>query len=123
MLKSAFQGLTILALLVVSGYFLWKLGLVAYERYELQRAINEAKAEVAKLEQSNGELQKLLAQLGNQEFLTLKLKEELNVKEAGEHVAIVKPKPETKLTPAQAQESQALDTGYWPKWWKLFFAQ
>jgi len=118
MLKSILSTIVIGVLLAAIGYLASKVGLAAYNRYLVQLEINKAKAQVMQLEGSNDELKQLVAQLGNKEFLTLKLKEQLNVKEPGEKVAIIKndPQPEISQPPTVIK-----NYGFWPKWWDLFF--
>ena len=120
MLQSVLQKLILVVLMVAVGYLATKLGVAAYERYSIQREINKSKAQVEELQKSNDELKRLIAQLGNREFLTLRVKEELNVKEPGEKVAIVKKDPEPEVR--QEGVITESNTGYLPHWWDLFFA-
>lgn len=120
MLQSILQKLFIVVLLIMVGYIGTKLGVAAYDRYQVQREINKAKAQVAELQKSNDELKRLIAQLGNREFLTLKVKEELNVKEPGEKVAIVKKDPQPEVTKGELIPEK--NAGHLRKWWDLFFA-
>lgn len=119
MLKSILQKLLIVILIGLVASIGSKLGIAAYERYQVQLEINKAQAQVADLQKSNDELKRLISQLGNKEFLTLKIKEELNVKEAGEKIAIIKKNPQPEVTqPALIPEK---NSGYLRQWWDLFF--
>jgi cell division protein FtsB len=116
--KRILQKLAIVALLVLVGYLLVRVGTVAYERYTLQLSIDKAKSQVEELQKSNEELKELLAQLGNQEFLTLTVKEKLNVKGPDEQVAIIK---DTRSEQADTETGQE-EREFWREWWDLFFA-
>lgn len=119
MLQSLIQKTVILLLLLATGYLGTKVGVAAYERYQVQVEINRAKAQAGELQKSNKELKRLIAQLGNKEFLMLRVKEELNVKEFGEKVAIVKKDPEPEIT--QDTIIPTRNTGYLLQWWEVFF--
>lgn len=119
MLKSIAQVFFLLILVVGIGYLASKLGFVAYQRYALQREINNAKARVGDLQKSTEELRKLVAQLGNKDFLTVKIKEELNVKEPGEKVAVIKNSPQPEVSKPELIPEK--NTGFLRKWWDLFF--
>lgn len=121
MLKKTLRTLFIFVLLVVSGYLFFRLGERAYERYALQRQIEEAWLRVNSLQKSTEDLKTLLAQLGNEEFLKLKLKEELNVKEEGEKVAVIKKRNEP-VTKKEETANEAKEH-YLKEWWNVFFGK
>jgi len=121
MLKSIAQVFFLLILVVGIGYLASKLGFVAYQHYALQREINNAKARVGDLQKSTEELRKLIAQLGNKDFLTVKIKEELNVKEPGEKVAIIKNSPQPQVQ--KSGDTALSHQGFFKDWWNLFFGQ
>lgn len=119
MLQKMFSTLLIFILLLISGYLFFRLGETAYERYTLQRQIEEVQLRVSSLQKSTEDLKTLLAQLGNEEFLKLKLKEELNVKEEGEKVAVVRKKNEPVIKEEEKREKS--EEHYLKDWWNLFF--
>ncbi len=122
MLKKVIHTLFIFVLLIISGYLFFRLGETAYERYALQRQIEEVRLRVNSLQKSSEDVKTLLAQLGNEEFLKLKLKEELNVKEQGEKVAVVKKKNEP-VTKEEGNTASGIKENYLKDWWNVFFGK
>lgn len=120
MFKKVIHTLFIFVLLIVSGYLFFRLGETVYERYTLQRQIKEVQLRVSSLQKSTEDLKALLAQLGKEEFLKLKLKEELNVKELGEKVAVIRKRNEPVIKEEEVDEK---NEHYLKDWWNLFFGR
>lgn len=118
MIKRIVQGTFIFFLFIAAGYLIIKIGSVAYEKYTLQLQINKVKSQIAKLENNNEELKILLAQLGSEEFLKLKVKEDFNLKEQGENVVFVRGIAKNETGKRERKEAEQ-----WERWWDIFFGK
>lgn len=106
-------------LLAIGAWFAYKIAGVAYEKYTLKLQVNAMQAEMQRLERDNEEIKTLVAYLGNREFLKLKTKEGLNMREEDEKVAIIS--NNQSYAPEDAVKAEALARPvYWKKWRDMF---
>lgn len=122
MLKRVFSIFLSVGLLVIAGYFLWKLAGVAYKRYALQLEISRLEGEIQKFEGDAKEIKKLIAYLGDKELLKIKAKEEFNLKEPGEQVVFVKGDTSGEVSKSKEGDQKKTES-HWREWWDIFFGE
>jgi len=109
-----------------------KVGRESYRKYQLNREINELKAEIERLEGKNQQLSRLMEDLKQGFYLEKEGRRRLNLKKEGEKVVIL---PDSLWASAEEASSKSgLDfpeekeevpgeiPNYW-KWWEYFFKE
>jgi cell division protein FtsB len=130
-LKNLLRSRAVLFLLLLA--FIWLVLVSAkafYKKRQLDKEIENLKAEIAKTEQKGQELNQLLGYFGSQDYLEKEAKDKLNLKKEGESVVMVQ---DTSLGTAGVTEenrgnasvaaaiSAPVDENNLMKWWKFLF--
>ncbi|MFC1663692.1 septum formation initiator family protein [Patescibacteria group bacterium] len=91
--------------LVVIGFLVVSTFKLSQRRWELNSRIDELKKEVQILEEKNQNLQTGISQTKNEDFLEKVAKEELNLKNPGEKVVVIKKEQEQGFEETQETKS------------------
>lgn len=128
--KKFLRSRAVLFLLLLA--FVWLVLVSAkafYKKRQLDKEIQDLKAEIAKTEQKGQELNQLLGYFNSQDYLEKEAKDKLNLKKEGESVVMVQEpiagtanEKEAGGT-AGAAISAPLDENNLVKWWKFFFGR
>jgi cell division protein FtsL len=103
---SVFLGVllfTVLAFLIISN---WQMG---QKRAELNLRLETLQKELQSLEERRDALQAQISQTSQESYLEEEAREKFNLKKPGEEVATV--------LPAQEEETQETEQGWWGKMW------
>jgi cell division protein FtsB len=97
-----------------------------YKKYELNREINNLKAEIEKMDKSGQEMNQLLDYFSSQSFLEKEAKEKLNLRKEGESVVMVSEEAVnqeliTLQATSSAKEGSFEKKNNFLKWWEYFF--
>lgn len=122
--------IVILVLIAFVGFVGFAVAKKAWNKYKLEKEIRELQSQIADLEKGNRELDGLIGYLSTDDFLEREARARLNLKKAGEKVAILAPlekkgesggdtglglSPENKI-----KEKNGWSANAW-RWWEYFF--
>ena len=107
---------------------------VYYKKYQINKDLENLKAEIAKSEETNQQISSIIDYLNSQNFLEKEAREKLNMKKEGEEVVIVEPVKQDNITSSETdiQETQPPlqqnvdSSAIQPesniiRWWRYFF--
>ena len=109
-----------------------KTGRESYRKYQLNKEINELRAEIERLEGKNQQLSRLIKDLKQGFYLEKEARRRLNLKKEGERVVILpdslwtsteEASAKSELDSTEKKEKNREDMpNYW-KWWEYFFKE
>lgn len=124
-MKKILSYFSILAIIVVAGFF----GEKIYSEYKrdskIKGEIDALKAEAEKIRRNNDDLKEKITFFESSEFQEWEAKKKLNYQRPEENVAVVKPSPSGQAAetsePVNVKEEPSDNISNWKKWWNYFF--
>lgn len=123
------KKIIILALIAFIGFVGLAVAKKAWERYKLEKEIGRIQAQLTELEKGNKELEGLIGYLTTDDFLEREARARLNLKKAGEKVAILAPLEKKEESdgdgPGLSPQNKSREKSGWAenawRWWEYFF--
>jgi cell division protein FtsB len=94
------------------------LGRETYRKYQVQKKIDDLRAELGRLEKSNQDLSDMIAFLQTDEYRERQARQKLNLKADEEEVVVV---PEIEIENEIKDENKERKLSNPEKWWNYFF--
>lgn len=124
-MKKILSYFSILAIIVVAGYFGKKIYSEHKRDLQIKKEIDALKSEAEKISRNNDDLKEKISFFESPEFQEWEAKKKLNFQRPEENVAMIKPSPSGRAMDASESADAAVEPAKnipnWKRWWNYFF--